>query len=243
MFKTKKFVRGSLFFLGLVASVAVLASCATSGSSGGASATPAKGGIVIPKATGAIPVDGNATGWPVTTGIAINDDADGVSGNIKLCYDDTHLYIFVSVNGDKPINFNQGKDIWNGNALEILLGFDPNASKFEASMGSKDYQIGLSPGNPSAKISPSSHDWTHSNGDVADAMKVVKTAQGYQMEASIPWSHFAGITPASGMSFAIDFALDEASGMGLSRDGQWIMDGNTDYYHVPSQWTSVAQLE
>ena len=238
-----KFLRGSLFLLGVAASVALLASCATTGASGAGSATPAKGAIVIPKATGAIPVDGNATGWPATKGIAINDDADGVSGNIKLCYDATNLYVFVSVNGDKPINFNHGKDIWNGNALEILFGMDPNASKFEAAMGDKDYQIGLSPGNPRVKIAPTSHDWTHANGDAASAMKVVVTAQGYQMEASIPWSHFAGFTPASGKTFAVDFALDEASGMGLSRDSQWIMDGNVDYYHVPSQWTSVAELE
>jgi hypothetical protein len=229
---------------GIVVAVLLSAvSCASApAASGSEEASKVASGVIIPKAASALAIDGTDTGWPTAGVFPINDTNDGITGQIHLCYDDTALYVYLDVNGAKPINFNHGKDIWNGNALEILLGLDPSESKYAGSIGDKDYQIGLSPGNAKAHIDPSSHDWTHGTGDPAQSIKVVPTAQGYQMSAKVLWSHF-GYTPASGKTIALDFALDIASDPGLSRDGQWIMTGNSDFYHTPSEWTTMVQLE
>ncbi len=221
---------------------AVSCASAPSGASDNSAASAAAAGTVIPKAASPLTIDGTDTGWPAAGVFPINDADAGVTGKIHLAYDATALYIYIDVSGVKPINFQTGKDIWNGNCLEVLLGLDPAESKYAAAIGPQDYQIGISPGNARSHINPSSHDWTHGTGDPAQEIKVVPTAQGYQMSAKVLWSHF-NYTPASGKTFMLDFALDTASDPGLSRDGQWIMTGNADFYHTPSEWTTVARLE
>ncbi|MCX5749793.1 MAG: glycosyl hydrolase [Candidatus Saganbacteria bacterium] len=156
-----------------------------------------------------------------------------LSAKVYLKWDNDNLYIAADVTDKNPlINSKKGKNIWNGDAIEICLGLD----NYERSkLGDKDFQIGFSSGNGKL-VRPSVWIWTNSlapeNADIA----VVKTIgkNGYILEAKLPWAAMGSFRPSNGQKIGFDCAIDSASLR--DRDLQMVWNGDYYFYKDPGVW-------
>ena len=209
-----------------------------------------KPGIGIPKTTKPVTIDGDLREYPKYA-IRMDDKSfeklqyfeyggkNDISADIYLLWDDENLYMAARVIDDVPFdNGKEGPDIWDGDALEVLLGMDEKADPARIYFGKGDYQIGLSPGNNKG-IKPG--EWVWRRDDYQSGIKVASKPweKGYIIEARIPFEVLGGFKPEAGKKFSFDIAVDD-SDKG-KRDAQMVWTGTKEFYSDPSQW-GVAVL-
>ncbi len=165
---------------------------------------------------------------------------DDLSADIYLLWDDENLFIAAKVTDDVPFdNSKEGPDIWDGDALEIMLGMDDKADPERMFFAKSDYQIGLSTGN-GKDIDPG--EWVWRRDDYQSGIEVVSKPwdKGYIIEARIPFAVLGGFKPETGKKFDFDIAVDDSDIH--KRELQFAWTGSTNLYSDPSQW-GVAVLE
>jgi len=193
--------------------------------------------VVIPRALLDMKLDGSSQRWPgvppesllpknLTQG---TPDAE-FGTSFRLCWDDANLYILAEVKDRTPlVNSQNGRDLWNGDALEIFIGPDsidqPGAllgSDRQVLLGAAEkpkYCIQNSPTQPRGVQM-----LTAKNG----------AGDGYSIEAVLPWVAL-GITPKPGLEFRFDVAVDNGDAPGI-RSRQWIWNGNSRNSTDRSGW-------
>lgn len=148
-------------------------------------------------------------------------------------YDNTYLYVAVNVNETYVYNQNLGwlyedSDVntpWEDDALEIFIDPKNGYPLFQAIINPKGFNI------PATL-------WTNGNYSkdgilFASAFYTgTKYVHQYIVEMAIPWSKL-GITPASGVKFGFDIAVDDDDNGG-GRDGQIAWKGTAN------DWNSTA---
>ena len=163
-----------------------------------AKAPPPPGTVYIPRATGPIAIDGLA-GEPSWTTAAMSGDfapAEGCGDSVgkataKLTYDDTNLYVFVSiVDTDIFSEFKKHDDpIWKEDAVEIFIDADGNKRGYvelQVNPNNTTFDSWFAGGRaPSGEVP-----W---DSNMVTAVKVQGTAdiandtdQGWQVEIAIP---------------------------------------------------------
>lgn len=171
----------------------------------------------------------------VHEGSALWKGPQDLSGRVYLKWDENNLYFAADINDDKPFNNSKKNgDIWNGDAVEIVLGAREGLDKNRANMETQDFQIGVSAGNN--KNVPASI-WIWKNNSPAEGAKIfVKPrAKGYIIEASIPWSNLGGFKPRNGAKIGFDCALDDADSS-AGRQVQMVWNGDFLFYKDPGVW-------
>ncbi len=171
------------------------------------------------------------------------------SGNIVLpttdntfdfaaTYDDSYLYVAVSVNESYVYNQTLGwlytdSDVstpWEDDAVEIYIDPKNGYPLFQAIINPKGINV------PATL-------WTNSNYSkngilFASAFYTgTKYVHQYVVELAIPWSKF-GITPASGLSFGFDIAVDDDDNGG-GRDGAIAWKGNANNWNSSANYGKV----
>ncbi len=165
---------------------------------------------------------------------------DDLSADIYLLWDDESLFIAAKITDDTPFdNSKEGPDIWDGDALEVMLGMDDKADPDRMFFTKSDYQIGLSTGN-GKDIKPC--EWVWRRDDYQSGIEVVSKPwdKGYIIEARIPFAVLGGFKPETGRKFDFDIAVDDADTH--RRELQFAWTGATNLYSDPSQW-GIAVLE
>jgi len=200
------------------------------------------------KSTKSVKIDGKLSDWDLSHPITMKDISffkegliwkgpQDLSGNAYLMWDETNLYLAVVVNDVIPlVNKKQKQDIWNGDAIEIVISTNPSADPERGEFVSGDYQIGFGTGD-GKENSPSIWSWQRHRSPTGSEIKVKKISKpaGYVMEAKIPWSFFVGFTPAKGARLGFDIAFDDADYTG-ERERQFIWNGDYYFYKDPSVW-------
>jgi hypothetical protein len=165
-------------------------------------------------------IDGNLSDWSgVSYGVAActygcnlrSGDSD-VSGTVFLGYDAANLYVAVQVRDDKYVQVTSGRNMYKGDDIEIQFDANLTTDFTSTSLSSDDYQIGLSAGN-FGTVAPNAYRWYPRSLEGTLSAVVVKAKQaadGYALEAKIPWTVF-GVTPTSGdkYGFAISISDDD----------------------------------
>jgi hypothetical protein len=120
----------------------------------------------------------------------------------RLAWDAQHLYIGVSVIDAVHVQTQTGNLIYRGDSLDMQ--FETNYGRRSPQIGPSNFQIIFSPGDFNS-LSPSAFRFRgNEQGQIRDftghaiVMAAQKTAEGYNLEATIPWSDI-GVTPAPGM--------------------------------------------
>lgn len=132
-----------------------------------------------------------------------------LSADLVAGYDKHYLYVGAKVRDDAHRQSYFGRDLWRGDHLMLVVDY-PRQTGPNTDLA-KVFRIGLSPGD-FEKSNPEAHIWSPAGAD-ASAIKVaaVKTPDGYNLEAAIPWETLK-IKPEAGTEFGFDLLLGDSDG-------------------------------
>jgi beta-mannanase len=198
-------------------------------------------------APGTVVVDGKLSDWDKSNPISMKDSSyfreglvwggpEDLSGDAYLMWNETNLYLAADISDKIPlVNKKQKQNIWNGDAIEIVLSVDPKADPKRASFSRGDYQIGFGTGDGKSNM-PSIWNWQRRRSPQGSEIAVSKKGEGYVLEAKIPWEFFRGkFVPSKGTKIGFDIAFDDADKTG-ERERQLIWNGDYYFYKDPSVW-------
>ena len=199
------------------------------------------------KAPGTVKIDGQLSDWKKSAPLVMKDSSffkegaawSGVadlSGSAYIMWDETNFYLAAEITDSMPlINRQTRRDIWNGDALEVVMSTKPNADPKRTSFLSSDYQIGFGTGD-GKNYQATIWNWQRRRTPTDSEIVVKKQGKGYVLEAMIPWEFFRGsFVPTSGTKVGFDIAFDDADATG-QRERQFIWNGDFNFYKDPSVW-------
>jgi len=117
------------------------------------------------------------------------------SGTFYSCWDADNFYFAIQIVDDV---FNQqftGNQINKGDSIVMVFDTDLEGDMQIPFYNSDDYRIDLSPGNFSNILPESFINWPYNSPPKDVSMASTKLANGYVIEASIPWYNFLNYTP------------------------------------------------
>ncbi len=182
-----------------------------------------------------------ATEYPAKFVAFVNSAHPGstdLQASYRVSWDANNLYLAVKVKDATYVQNATGKDIYKGDSVELLLDANLAADAGITSLTKDDYQLGISPGNPSVGTNPEAYLWYPINKTGARTnVKVGTSTSGgyYRVEAAIPWSIF-GITPANGMQFGFAVSASDDDSSGTTRQERMISSVPNRDFTDPSTW-------
>ena len=121
-----------------------------------------------------------------------------VSGTFSSCWDDDNFYFVVQVVDDVFSQNYTSNEINKGDSITIVFDTELTEDLQISFYNSDDYQIDLSPGNFSSIFAESYMSWPSNAPPRGVSVASTKLANGYVIEASIPWYNFANYIPSDG---------------------------------------------
>ncbi len=158
-------------------------------------------------------IDGNLSEWGSAAAVESNflvfsrsdwDGSDDLTAVWRIAWDADNLYIGVAVTDDIHAQNQSGNQIFRGDSVDMQFDTDRNGD-YGDGLSPDDFQITFSPGD-FAGLPPAAFRFQGtSNGRIEDApgghnitIAALKTSEGYNIEAAIPWSDL-NLTPAAGL--------------------------------------------
>lgn len=178
--------------------------------------------VAVPRVADLV-IDGEAADWgdaglkvEVLTATAPRQTLGNFDAWARLAWDERGLLILLTVRDDRPREEDRAENFWRGSSVELFLA--------EAQGGTNSFQVMITPGvtpeQPQLRL--------HVIDRRADALKKrplaiaaarTRTADGYLLEALLPWESLA-LQPAVGMTAAAQlYVNDRDSG----RDGAQLL--------------------
>jgi hypothetical protein len=194
-------------------------------------------------------IDGDLSEWKGTSyGLAActfgcnlrSGDAD-LSGTLFLGYDATNLYIAVQVRDDKYVQVSSSRNMYLGDDVEIQLDANLVTDFASTSLSSDDYQIGLSAGN-FGTVAPHAYRWYPRSVEgslTAVVVKAKQVADGYALEAKIPWTVF-GVVPAAGNKYGFAVSLSDDDQAGTAVQQSMVSSVGTRKLLNPTTWGTLV---
>ncbi|MBN1797927.1 MAG: glycoside hydrolase family 3 C-terminal domain-containing protein [Spirochaetales bacterium] len=194
-----------------------------------------------------IAVDGDLGDWPRLIPVFLESDSQVVmgsrdqtqnySGEVRLFFDKQNCYIAADIVDTTPFtNIHRQDAIWQGDSLEIYLGFHEEEHR---SFDEDDFQLGISLVQNNQTV----WDWPKGQEVTERELVVKKSEKGCLLEAKIPLTHFGDFSLHAGESLWIDFGINNAVNPQGDRTGQMIWYGNKDNYKQPNSWCRAVLVE
>jgi len=160
----------------------------------------------------------------------------GVAQQIKMAYDDNWLYLMAKVNDKSPAkNSSTGSDIWNGDAIELAIGTNPEASPFRQNYLFSDYQIGIK-----MDESPCVYNWKKKKIEEGSVVKISTDNLFYFTEIKIPLSVFGDFKFSEGKKYGFEIAIDLGDEKGKRvTQYRWSSPYTEGFNKNPSLWGSL----
>lgn len=121
-----------------------------------------------------------------------------VSGTFYSCWDNDNFYFVVQVVDDVFSQNYTGNLINKGDSITIVFDTELAEDMQIPFYNSDDYQIDFSPGNFSSIPAESYMSWPSDAPPRGSNVDSTKLANGYVIEASIPWYNFINYIPSDG---------------------------------------------
>ena len=151
---------------------------------------------------------------------------------IYLNWNEKELYIGGEIEDVSPCrNMQNGRDIWNGDAIEIAFSSETGISDKRMMFYEGDRHIGIKMGG-----NFDVYDWSREK-NIKAQISVKPLQNKYVFECVIPWSEL-GVSPwKNNSTYNIDFAIDQSTSQD-TRDVQkrWNSVNNENFNTNPSLW-------
>jgi len=195
-------------------------------------ATLFRGAAILPASPGGLTLDGDLAEWQgrdpwavagsaqVQAGAAQWQGAADASLSAWAAYDEDALYLAWRVWDDALAPNARGAGaLWDGDAVEVYFsGASQDQPGRGAAYAADDFRLGVGYGQEAvADIGRGA--WL-----VGATVARQALADGYALEARLPWSARHGFVPARNREVGLDFALDDADGV-ANRQTQLIWSG------------------
>ncbi|MDA3882191.1 MAG: glycoside hydrolase family 9 protein, partial [Bacteroidales bacterium] len=179
--------------------------------------------------TSAISIDGTkdavyTNGTALESFLAGTPTATSLSGEWSGMWDNSNVYIFISVTDDALYN-DSGETWYEDDGIEVFIDGDNSKS---TAYDNNDFQWGFVWGGSLYAGSNNS-----ANSTTGIVYEIVQTANGYNLEISIPWSTI-GVTPVVGNFIGFDLGInDDDDGDARENKIAWYMTSD-DGWQNPS---------
>lgn len=143
-------------------------------------------------------IDGNLDDWevydqaPISNPTILKENFTSIkdcSGIIYTCWDDTAFYFAVKVTDDVFSQNYTGAQINNGDSVTLVFDTDLEGDFNIPFYNSDDFHIDFSPGNFAGRP-PEAFIYFPSRNPIGIEIASKQTAEGYIIEAKIPWENF-----------------------------------------------------
>ena len=121
-----------------------------------------------------------------------------VNGTFSSCWDEENFYFVVQVVDDVFSQNYTSNEINKGDSITIVFDTEMTEDLQISFYNSDDYQIDFSPGNFSSIFAESYMSWPSNAPPRGVSVASTKLANGYVIEASIPWYNFPNYIPSDG---------------------------------------------
>jgi hypothetical protein len=162
-------------------------------------------------------------------------------GHFHAGWDDQALYLGVVVIDDAFVQVSSGRNMFRGDIVELQLDADLRGDYNSTVLTADDYQLGLSPGN-FGSIGSGAYRWYPASQQGIPAgvtLKAVRTEEGYNLEASIPWGALGGITPEAGDSFGFALSLSDNDRAGAALQQSMVSTVRGRRLTDPTTWGTL----
>ena len=176
------------------------------------------------------------------TNEAIWESAETVefsSYKVKTVADSENLYFSLNFSSNQSmINNSDDGGMWNGDAFEIAFSTNHELNKKRGFMSSTDQHIGINLENYTV--------WNWREDNTVENISVSKHKNGddYQFEIQVPLKSLGLESFKTGVTYGIEFAVDESSADGSKRELQhrW-NSGREGFYAKPALWGELSFTE
>ncbi|MFO7973066.1 MAG: sugar-binding protein, partial [Candidatus Hydrogenedentota bacterium] len=139
-------------------------------------------------------------------------------GAVRLAWRHEYLFVAAEVVDDTIHQTQRGANIWKGDHIELYVDAAPDMEPSRETFGPGQYQLAISPGNfqntsdPFTDCPPEAYGYRPEAQPIEGALVASqRTAQGYILEAAIPWAFF-DVKPQEGTFLRIEAALSDTDG-------------------------------
>jgi hypothetical protein len=149
------------------------------------------------------------------------------------------------VKDDAYVQISQGAKIYRGDSIEILLDKDVSGDFYYDVLSPDDYQLGVSPGNPSIGTNPEAYLWypTSIRGRPTQVkLGVSASSNGYHIELAIPWSMYR-VLPYSGQHFGFAYSVSDNDLSGQAVQQTMISNVSTRQFTHPMTWGDLTLID
>jgi hypothetical protein len=164
-------------------------------------------------------IDGDITDWAgemyaitdVVYGSEFYANAADLSGQFKVAWDSSYLYLGVVVFDTRFSQTATGSQLYLGDSLEILLDTDLAGDADQTELSSDDFQIGISPGNLNDVAIPEAYLWYPSermSSLTSVQIAGMLTNDGYVVELALPWAE-VGVAPVDSLNLGFLLSISD----------------------------------
>lgn len=199
-------------------------------------------------------IDGRLDEWDGIQGVAttfITEQQPSWNGIMDVSsvwqsgWDEQNLYFAITVIDDRHVQEYETLFAYYGDSLELQLDTDI-AGDYGPGVNEDDYQYVISPGNFSDRLPGAFRFQGNAEGVMVDApgtqarVAAVKTADGYIIELSIPWSDIQ-VTPQPGLSIGAALSVNDNDTPGSQQQQELMLSHvATRLWLDPTSWGTMT---